>query len=58
MFGIGVLTFQSKLLKDSSFLPPELEVDRDLSRKVREYEGGIWKPAVYRRVEPKQLTFY
>jgi len=44
---------KDKDLRDSSFLPPELEVDKDLSRKVRGYEGGIWKPAVYRRVEPK-----
>lgn len=49
---------KNKDLKDSSFLPPELEVDTDLSRKVRGYEGGIWKPAVYRRVEPKtHFTF-
>lgn len=49
---------KSKDLKDSSFLPPELQVDMDLSRKVRGYNGSIWKPAVYRRVEPKTpLTF-
>ncbi|MBI2631830.1 DUF3419 family protein [Candidatus Pacearchaeota archaeon] len=42
------------LLK-SSFLPPELKVDRELSLKVRRIEGGIWKPAIYRKVEIKTL---
>ena len=49
---------KDKDLRESSFLPPELEVDRALSKAARTYDKGIWKPAVYRRVEPKTpLTF-
>ena len=49
---------KDKDLREGSFLPPELEVDRDLSVKARTYDRGVWKPAVYRRVEPKTpLTF-
>ena len=49
----SILDKDKDLLEDS-FLPPELELelDMELSRKARSYEG-IWKPAVYRKVEPK-----
>lgn len=49
---------KDKDLRESSFLPPELEVDRDLSKAARTYDKGIWKPAVYRRVEPKTLSTF
>lgn len=49
---------EDKDLKCDSFLPPELKVDGDLSSRARRYEESIWKPAVYKRVEPKPpLTF-
>jgi hypothetical protein len=45
--------YQDPDLRDESFLPPELRVDRELSLEVRKHERGIWKPAVYIKVEPK-----
>lgn len=46
---------KNKDIEDESFLPPEIEVDRDLSVKARRYPSGIWNPAVYRKVEHKTL---
>ncbi|RMD46015.1 DUF3419 family protein [Candidatus Pacearchaeota archaeon] len=45
-------------LRESSFLPPELELDEGLSKQAREHEVDIWKPAVYRRIKPKTHLTY
>ncbi|MCK4553255.1 DUF3419 family protein [Candidatus Pacearchaeota archaeon] len=42
--------YQDPDLRDESFLPPKLKVDRQLSLKVRGHEQGIWKPAVYKKI--------
>ena len=44
---------KNKDLRESSFIPPVLEFDSDLSKAARTYDKGVWKPAVYRRIEPK-----
>lgn len=52
------LADKNKDLRESSFLPPELEVDKNLSEVARTFDGASWKPAVYRRVEVKTSSTF
>jgi hypothetical protein len=46
----GTEVIYSLIEKGINFLPPGLRLDATLTAKAREFENGIWEPAVYRKI--------